>query len=632
VCGIVGFAGHAIGETELQRAVRTLHHRGPDGNGIFLDDASRVGLGHTRLSIIDLETGAQPLYSEGKDLVLVCNGEIYDFERIRTDLEARGHVFSTRTDSEVILHLYEEYGLDFVDHLRGEFAFLLYDQPQQILLAVRDRFGVKPLFFNVTNANYLFASEAKGIFATGQVEPKIHVKAIRDYLSGVTPDSIFQGVHAVPPGCFLKVSIEERKHELCQYWDLNLPPNPVSENNHNVEKDIRTVRESFEESVRLRLRTDVPLGVYLSGGLDSAVVAAAVARHQRGRLKVFSIAFPDNPIFDEQERARHMAEKIGAEFHSVTCDRRTLLNNTVDSLWASECPFYNFHGVGKFVLSRLARQHVKVVLTGEGSDEVFLGYSYFQPGKSMPGRKEMKAPKGRKIRRIIETLGFLPIYEFARSLSNAHQTYVQWLFHPRHRPELRSNHPLESLRQRIQRRQIDGLPLVRKIQHFSIKAILTPYILVNLGDRPEMAHSLEGRPPFLDHHLFEKARQIPDESKIRNGSEKYVLREAYKDDVTEDVYQRTKWPYFAPALWLRKGNSAEEDKLLQQYLSREAIEKSGIFHYGVLRWTRWFARLLPNNSDLKYHLHAFFVFVLTVQILDHLFVQGFEASLKERQP
>jgi len=315
MCGIVGFTGHPLGEDRLRRAVDSLHHRGPDGTGIFIDPDERVGLGHARLSIIDLETGAQPLYSEDGDVVLVCNGEIYDFERLREELRLRGHVFSSRSDSEVILHLYQEYGAQFVDHLRGEFAFLLYDKRELTLLAVRDRFGIKPLFFNEQDGGFLFASEAKAMFATGRLRPRINVDSLRDYLSGVIPDSIFDGVHVVPPGCLLKVDLEKGSHEISQYWDLDLPSDEDVQDGPDLDQSVQIVREAFEEAVRLRLRADVPVGVYLSGGIDSSIVAATVAKYHPGTLKAFNIAFPEDEAFDEFQLSKNMAGKIGAEFH-----------------------------------------------------------------------------------------------------------------------------------------------------------------------------------------------------------------------------------------------------------------------------------------------------------------------------
>ncbi len=636
MCGIVGYTGHSLDERKLQRAVDSLHHRGPDGSGIYIDPHQCAGLGHARLSIIDLETGAQPLYAQNDELVLVCNGEIYDFERIRHELELIGHVFYTKSDSEVILHLYREYGTEFVHHLRGEFAFLLLDKRKRVFIAVRDRFGIKPLYFHENEGKFVFASEAKAIFATGCHNPKIDVIAVRNFLSGVIPDSIFKDIEVVPPGCLMKVDLDSRKHEIHQYWDLDLPLECEIKDGKELDHHAQTVREALDEAVRLRLRADVPVGIYLSGGIDSAIVAASAAKQHPGRIKAFTISFPGEENFNEYRLAKDMAKKIGAEFHSVTCDHETMLKNTEDCLWVSEFPFHNFHGVGKFLLSRLAQQHVKVVLTGEGSDEVFLGYVFFQPGKGaitcqMENRlKTLRTPSGPHISAIIEAIGFLPWQEHAESFTKGRQKFIRNLFHPDQHSRISDNHPLEWLKRRIERTQTDERSPVKKIQYFCIKAILAPYILTILGDRQEMGHSIEGRTPFLDHHLFDKARRIPDRFKIHNGVEKYVLREALKDEITDEIYKREKWPFCAPPLWIKKGIYSTLDQIYDRYLSKKAIAKSGIFNYRMIRRCRWLGQLIFFDCAIKRKLNQMCVFILTVQILDQLYVQNFEENLQKR--
>jgi asparagine synthase (glutamine-hydrolysing) len=638
MCGIVGVTGHAVSEEALLRAINSMHHRGPDGSGMFLDPEFSVSLGHARLSIIDLATGAQPLYSEEGDIVLVCNGEIYDFECLREEMISHGHVFRTRSDSEVIIHLYQQYGLAFVDYLRGEFAFLLYDRRDRKLLAVRDRFGIKPLFFNHQDGRLLFASEAKAMIATGLFTPRLDVAAIRDFFSMVIPDSMFKSVEAVPPGCLLVANLTEGTHNIKRYWDCDLPAENDSGEETDFNRCLAMVREKFDEAVRFRLRADVPVGVYLSGGIDSAIVAATVAEYHGEKVMAFNISFPQDEAFDEDRLSREMAEKIGAEFHSVECGPEALLANTEDCIWVTELPFSNFHGVGKFMLSRLARQHVKVVLTGEGADEVFLGYIFFQSGKeSLLDQMEnkltgQKAPRSWQTDAMLETLGFIPMPEYVSILSPKIQKYILSFFDRKHRRRLMEHHPLERLKERIDRGQTEGRSSPRKMQYAWIKNMLAPYLLTVLGDRPELGHSIEGRTPFLDHHLFEAARRIPDGFKIRNGVEKYVLREAFRERLIEAVYSRKKWPYSAPPLWIEKGRYTRMDALFDKYLSRGAIARSGIFSYRrILAW-RWLSKLLPSDSLLKRRLNSALAIILTVQILDHLFIQNFEDNLKRTAP
>jgi asparagine synthase (glutamine-hydrolysing) len=634
MCGILASVNHALDETQILSAVSSLHHRGPDGIGAYFDTGDNVGLGHTRLSIIDIEGGAQPLFSEDKSIVLVCNGEIYDFERIRTELEALGHSFATHCDSEVIIHLYEEYGLAFTDQLRGEFAFVLWDKTQQRVIALRDRFGIKPLYVHEADGKFLFASEAKAIFATGLHKPAIDAVAVRDYLSGAMPDSIFEGIGVVPPGCLIDIDLAKGEHKLREYWDLDLPADtdPVDD-----ARDFATVREAFDEAVQLRLRADVPVGVYLSGGIDSAIVAGTVAKYHDGPVKAFNIAFPDDDAFNEFGLSKEMAEKIGAEFHSVTCTHDVLLENAEDSLWVSELPFFNFHGVGKYCLSRLAAKHVKVVLTGEGSDETFLGYLHFQPGSGAMSdqmsnnAKARKAPTGRRAQRLIDALGFVPIEEHAMTASPLIQLVFRFILGRRHAGRLRAHRAMDALKRRVKREKIDTLPLVRRIQYFGFKAMLAPYILGTLGDRAEMGHSIEGRTPFLDHHLFDKARRMPDDVKIRDGVEKYVLREAFRDRITASICDRQKWPYTAPPMKIRRGESESMDRLIDKYLSRAAFRRSGIFRYWFYALLQIWIRILFFDCRQKRQLDTLFAYYLTVQILDGLYVQGFAENLATRE-
>jgi asparagine synthase (glutamine-hydrolysing) len=615
-----------------------MRHRGPDGSGTFVDRDAAVALGHARLSIIDLQTGGQPLYSETGDVVLVCNGEIYDFERLRDELMALGHVFRTRSDSEVIIHLYQQHGLRFVEQLRGEFAFLLYDRSSGRLLAVRDRFGIKPLLYSDKGGRLMFASEAKAMMATGFLEPRLSVEAVRDYLSMVIPDSMFEGVETVPPGSMLVVDTATLARRIERYWDCDLPAAGDDGEETDFGNCLKTVRELFDEAVRLRLKADVPVGVYLSGGIDSAIVAATVAKYHDDKVLAFNISFPEDEAFDENRLAREMAASIGAEFHSVECGTDALLENTEDCIWVTELPFVNFHGVGKFMLSNLARKQVKVVLTGEGSDEVFLGYAFFQPGGGGLGAQISGGPDFDEPRKhagesaVAGSLGFVPMPEHAGLLSRKTQKRIRRLFDSRHWRRLDARPALERLKARIDHAQTDGRPAARKMQYAWIKNMLAPYLLTILGDRAEMGHSIEGRTPFLDHVLFEAARRIPDRFKIRDGVEKHVLREAFKDRLTAGIYSRRKWPYSAPPVWIEKGKHAGLNRLIEKHLSLRAISRTGIFSCGRVTAWRWASRLLPFDSKFKRLLNSGLLLILTVQILDHMFVREFRENLNRRKP
>jgi asparagine synthase (glutamine-hydrolysing) len=404
-----------------------------------------------------------------------------------------------------------------------------------------------------------------------------------------------------------------------------------------LEENAAVVREAVDRVVKMRLRADVPVGVYLSGGLDSSIIAASMAKQHRGPIKAFTISFPDDENFDELGTAERMAEKIGAELHSVSCDHQSMLEHVEDCLWVSELPFHNLHSVGKFLLSRLAREHVKVVLTGEGADETFLGYICFQPDRGAISDQMGNSLKAKKVHRkthvqkILSAIGFVPLHEHAELFSTLHQRVINNVFHVNRRSRLIGSHPLSRLTRRLRSGQTENRSIPRKIQYFWIKSMLATYNLTVIGDRQEMAHSIEGRPPFLDHRLFERMRWIPDDQKIHSGIEKAVLREAYKDEVTDEVYRNRKWPFSAPPLWLKKGVYPKLDDVLDRYLSKEAIERSGIFNYAIIRCLRFFSRVLFVDCKLRRRLNELSTLILTVQILDQLFVRKFEQNMDKRR-
>jgi asparagine synthase (glutamine-hydrolysing) len=635
MCGISGIIGYKATESQLLRSIKSLKHRGPDGNGFYINVAGNVGFAHTRLSIIDLTTGGQPLFSEDKSIVIVVNGEIYDFERLREDLIKKGHNFSTKSDSEVVLNLYREYGPDkMFEYMRGEFAFLLYDQKKNIVIAARDRFGIKPLYMAETNGKFVFSSEAKGIFATGIVKPEIDPVAARNMLSLAVVDTVFKNIKSLDPSCYLRIDMTTNKSELVRYWDIDLPTEAEMETPKSLEEYKEIVRREFDEAVSLRLRADVPVGVYLSGGIDSAAVAGTIAKVNKKKLHAFTVAFVDDDKFNELALATKMAESIGAELHVAKCSNDTLLENLHECLWYSEIPTVNLHGVGKFILSKLAKKHVTVVLTGEGSDETFLGYDYFKdPNTSLSDMfKKMSSLKNSdnvsEQAKILEAeFGFIPQNEMIRTFAPRMQRLYRRMFHDRHREALLNSSQIDLVKRRIDRKQTDGRSWVRKIQYYSIRGMMTPYILSILGDRQEMAHAVEGRTPLLDHHVFASARQIPDSLKIKDGVEKYIFREAMKERVIPEIYNNKKWPYSAPPVWLSTGTSPTITKLLKEHLSKKAIKEAGVFRYLNLFVMRAIHKWLPGDTVAKRRINAYLVFVLCIQMIHDLYIKNFDKNI-----
>jgi asparagine synthase (glutamine-hydrolysing) len=570
MCGIVAMVSSRgpISPDALGRATRRLGHRGPDGQRLWISEDRRVGLGHARLSIIDLVTGDQPIASEDEALRIVVNGEFYDFERIRDDLERRGHRFRTGSDSEIALHLYEDRGARCLELLRGEFAFALWDEPSQTLFAARDRHGIKPLFYALRDDVLILASEAKALFAAG-VPAAWDREAFYQagFLSVPHQDrSLFEGVRQVPPGHYLVA--DRGGVRLARYWEIDYQAADAGRAGPSDAEASSAFREVLTEAVRLRLRADVPVGCYLSGGLDSCAVFGLAAPLCGRPIRAFTLTF-DRADYDEGAIAREMASRAGAEFHPIPVAQAELADDFADAVAQAETLCANAHGVAKYRLSRAVRDAgYKVVLTGEGSDEILAGYPHFRRdllleeaegldpeqvrrrleelGSSNPVSRGLLLPEGRSapLGPVRQALGFVPSWMEAGA-SRAFK--LQELFTDGFAAEFAGVDAYgELLRELDVPGQLAGRERVHQSLYLWAKTWLPNYVLTVLGDRMEMAHSVEGRVPFLDHRVAELARDLPVSQKIRGDVEKHVLREAARPVLTATVYGRHKHPFLSP--------------------------------------------------------------------------------------
>ncbi len=552
----------AVSSRALASAVRALHHRGPDEEGVWIDDAHRVGLGHARLGIIDLAGGRQPLENEDGSIHVVVNGELYDFERVRKDLEARGHVFRTSSDSEIVLHLYEEYGTSCVEHLRGEFAFVLHDSKQGLLFAARDRFGIKPLVYAQLGKTLVVASEAKAIFAAGGAarwDEDTFFQALA--LGGPLEDrTFFEGVRQLPPGHVLLARGGDVR--VVRYWDFDYPLAGEARSTSD-EEDIELVRSTVDEAVRLRMRADVEVACYLSGGIDSCAVLGFAARHTSRKVRAFTLAF-DRAEYDESALAREMAAHAGAEYTEIPVTQHDFARDFADALFHAERPLNNANSVAKFRLSRAVRDAgVKVVLTGEGSDEIFAGYPHYRRDlflMEQGARQKLEAlERGNAVSRGIlmpegdglslvaaraALLGFAPTWLEAFATSG-HK--MLGFLSPSYRARAERRDPVASFVSSLEvTRQLRGRHPVHQAMYMWSKSVLPNFILSVLGDRMEMAHSVEGRLPLLDHVLVERVARIGIDRLIRGEDEKWILRRAAAPVVTDAIVRRRKHPFFAP--------------------------------------------------------------------------------------
>ena len=561
MCGIVAIFSprQAISQDALQAATKRLFHRGPDGQKFWLSSDHSAGLGHARLSIIDLTTGDQPIANEDESMRIVVNGEFYGYEKVQKQLENSGHVLRTKSDSEIALHLYEDFGAECLHHLRGEFAMVIWDQRNKTMFAARDRFGIKPLFYSIYNGVTYFASEAKALFAAG-----VPARWDRESIYGCggigvnQSRTLFEGIFQVPPGHFVVVTADQVSVK--RYWDFDYP---VETNRGPQLPDSdyeEEFRNAFENAVKLRLRADVPVGCYLSGGVDSCSIVAMAARHHQGALHAYTLAF-DEAGYNEEEVAREMATKVGAEFIPIPVSSNDIADHFADATAQSEMLAVNPHGTAKYLLSKAVNKAgIKVVLTGEGSDEILAGYMHFGPDMKAAilnpahalafdpaGRAGLastpNAPK-RSIQAVKQILGFVPNW-MTSSLNFAGQ--IQGFLSESFLADMCGREQVRSFFSDIDvRGQLIGRHPLNQSLYLWSKTKLPNYLLTILGDRMEMGHSLEGRVPFLDHVLVETVRSQPVTMKIHAGTHKYILRKAMKEMLTETVYARLKQPFWSP--------------------------------------------------------------------------------------
>jgi len=569
MCGIVAFFSRKdpVSPSAMQTATRRLHHRGPDGQRHWISSDGRVALGHARLSIIDLRTGDQPIASEDKRKHIIVNGEFYDYESVQKELERSGHHLRTRSDSEIALHLYEDLGIQCLHQLRGEFAFVLWDENHRTLFAARDRFGIKPLFYAIHNHTLYLASEVKALFAAG-VPARWDAEAVAQAteFGGHQMRTLFEGVFQVPPGHYLLAT--DKHIELNQYWDFNYSLRDSAPLHRSSAEYAAEFRHVLEEAVRLRLRADVPVGCYLSGGLDSCSVLGLAAKHRSVPIRAFTLTF-DSPDYDEEKEAKEMALKVGAEFFPIPMRQDDLADNFADAIQQSETFCFNAHGVAKYLLSRAVRDAgYKVVITGEGSDEILGGYAHFRRDMLLYNRDGQDADEAAALLQDLERLnpvsrGLLLPHGTAKPLDNVKRTLgfvPSWIetfsaraakMEPLWAPDFAATfgfrESYHSLLSGIDiRGQLRGRDPVHQSLYLWSKTLLPGYILNMLGDRMEMAHSVEGRVPFLDHYVVELLCSQPVHQKIHGMTEKHVLREAVRDVITETVYKRQKHPFLSP--------------------------------------------------------------------------------------
>jgi len=635
MCGINGIAfssrsGRVVSRSELVAMRDVITHRGPDDEGIFID--RNVGLGHRRLSIVDVSRGHQPMTNEDATLHIIYNGEIYNHADYRESLEAKGHTYTTHCDTETILHLYEEHGSACVDYLRGMFAFAIWDQRKQELLIARDRLGVKPLYYvHTADGSLYFGSEIKTLLEARAVKPEVNYAVVSDYLANHAPsgeETLFVGVKRLLPGHVM--TWRDGEISIRRYWDVDF-------SKHTEERDDQTYikqwSELFRESVRLRLMADVPLGMFLSGGIDSSAIAAVMSQMVSEPIKTFSVAFAEREA-NELEYARLVADTYKTNHHEVVVSPEQFFEALPRLVWHEDEPLAHPSSVALYFVSHLASQHVKVVLTGEGSDELLAGYGRYRrtiwnlemgrrynkltpsiARNSIRNQIERTLPTGRLRQKLMRTFLVLsPELEsiYFDNFAVFSAPMQQNMFTRTARERIGSIDPYRELRRVLAR--VKDLSLLDGLLYADIKTYL--HELLMKQDQMSMATSIESRVPFLDHKLVEFTARMPDRMKLRGGTPKFVLRESMKGILPDRILSRSKMGFPVPiGRWFRGPFKSVIDEyvLSDRALGRDIFEPD---------FVRRLVSLHQSGEDHSERLWA----LLNFEIWLRQFVDGDQSS------
>ncbi len=645
MCGIAGMFNRsgkrAASETDLRQMLALLRHRGPDEFGILLD--REAGLGNARLSIIDLSGGSQPIPNEDETLWIVFNGEVFNYIELRPELERLGHRFRTSSDTEVILHLYEQYGPRCLEMMNGQWAIAIWDTRKRQLFLARDRLGVRPLFYaQVGDGTLLFASEIKSILSDTRVQPKLDpavVEQVFRFWAPLSPATAFEGILELPPGHFLLANADAVRVD--PYWTNRFPDALSFQRNgasrQSVEEIIEEFRGLLVSACQIRLRADVPVGAYLSGGLDSSTIASVIRHHTPNRLVTFSIAFNDEK-FDESAFQREMAAHLGTDHHVVQATHADIGHAFSDVVWHTEVPILRTAPAPMFLLSKLVRQHgFKVVLTGEGADEFLAGYDIFKEAKIRRFWAEQPDSAWRSLllKRLYPDIAglsqtspsFLAAF-FGEGLSEVESPWyshaVRWRNNRRTRRffeesvlALNEAALLDKLAAELPEGFQRWSPLARA-QHLEITIFLSQYLLSSQGDRMAAANSIEGRFPFLDYRLVEFCNRLDPRLKLRGLREKWLLKQAAKPWLPEAIRRRPKRPYRAPIHRSFFNNSTPA--YVRELLAPPALRATGIFKTAPVEQL---VRKIDAGAAVGETDDMALVGILSTQLLDHHFVKHF---------
>ena len=622
ICGILNIDGdRKIDPDQLKKMTQVIIHRGPDDVGYYIKND--IGLGVRRLSIIDLTTGHQPISNEDKSVWIVLNGEIYNFLELKDNLIKKGHRFRTKTDTETIVHLYEEYGTECVKHLRGMFCFAIWDDKRKRLVLARDRIGIKPLYYSICQGQLIFGSEIKSILQHPRFERRIDLDGLKDYFTFLyvpAPKTIFSGIFKLLPGHILVQ--ENKKSTIKRYWQVRYETSLKRSEDYFVEGFL----EKLKEAVRMHLISDVPLGAFLSGGIDSSSVVALMSQVTTEPVLTFSVGYPDeNKYFDERKEAKKVAEKFKTQHHEFVV-KPDLVDILPKCITYFDEPFADSSFIPNYYISQLTREKVKVALSGLGGDELSAGYVRYLG--VILAKYYNKLPSSLKlmikglINFLPETSGDNPVisrakrfvkgatlpaqYSYLEYISAFNQEDLNNLFSGEVRKETEKYNPQERFFSYFSQAESDDM--LNKMLFLDSKTYL-PDDLLTLTDKMSMAHSLEVRVPFLDHQLIEFLATVPPRLKIKNLQKKYIHRKAVSKILPKEILQKKKKGFSLPlGSWFRK----ELRGFVQEVLTQDGIKKTGLFNQKYIN--QILQEHLSYKADHESKIMALLVFIIWYDI------------------
>lgn len=648
MCGIAGILSYkGVGmdlRPRIKQMTASLAHRGPDAWGTYV--GRDIALGHVRLSILDISAGHQPM--DTSEFVISYNGEIYNYIELRETLKKQGLSFTTNSDTEVVIKAYQAWGREAFPKFNGQFAFLLWDKKNKDLIVARDRYGVRPLFVTRWHGAWYFASEMKAFDTLPGFRREYDVQRLFEHgllWNTIGSDTVYQGIRSVEPGT-IEIYADESNPFVYRYYSLGGIPQkpPVSLNEAQEE-----LRDILRDAVHLRLRSDVPVGMYLSGGIDSSVLALLTSQIMGERFKSFSVTF-DDPDFDESSYQNEMVAFIQSEHHSTLIDYNTICDNFLETIRHAERPLFRTAPVPLFILSQLVRANdIKVVITGEASDEILYGYDSYKELKLLHfwARSPQSAIRPALIKRLYPHLrhyadsrayGLMKLYyeDFLASHSNAlvglnirikNNAALAAAFNKEYGVRFNEEDLIGKITETCPADYRDWT-LLQKNQYLEMTTLLDGYLLSSQGDRMSLGHGIEGRFPYLDHRFVERAFSWPDSYKLNGFSQKHILRKAFRGLIPNSIIDRPKLPYQAPDLkaFIREGKPVA---IVEQFMSPARIREYGIFDERyVARFLRRFSERPPEN--VGYRDNMTLVFMLSTQIAHYWARNPLQTNLDDR--